>query len=201
MAATTWLGVDVGGARKGFDYAVIDRVKVVELEGRASLGDVLDAVRRHDPKLVAIDSPRSAAPHGYRSREGERLLAKAVCGIRWTPDAASLHVGPYYEWIREGLSLYQALDRASLDAIEVFPTASWTRWYGARGSTRRSTWTQAGIAELELANLPKRTNQDQRDAVAAALTARHHSDGLTESFGDIVVPKAGLPTSAAARDA
>lgn len=196
MAATTWLGVDVGGVRKGFDYAVIDRARVVELRGRASLGDVVGAVGRHDPKLVAIDSPRSAAPHGQRSREGERLLRKDVCGIRWTPDSASLRVGTYYEWIREGLKLYEALDGASLDTIEVFPTASWTRWFGARGTTRRSTWTRAGIAGLQLADLPKRTNQDQRDAVAAALTARHHSDGLTDSFGDIVVPKAGLPAFA-----
>jgi predicted nuclease with RNAse H fold len=194
MAATTWLGVDVGGKRKRFDYAVIDRTRVVELRGRASLVDVLDAVREYRPKLVAIDSPRSAAPDGYRSREGEHLLVKAVCGIRWTPDAAKLQVGDYYEWIREGLAPYEALELAGIETIEVFPTASWTRWFGERGVARRSTWTRAGIAELRLAEIPKRTNQDQRDAVAAALTARHHTDGRTERFGDIVVPRAGLPT-------
>jgi predicted nuclease with RNAse H fold len=194
MAATTWLGVDVGGKRKGFDYAVIDRSRVVALKGRVSLMDVLDGVREHRPKLVAIDSPRCAAPAGHRSREGERLLAKTVCGIRWTPDAATLQVGDYYEWIREGLALYEALDRAGIDTIEVFPTASWTRWFGERGAARRSTWTQAGIAGLQLADIPKRTNQDQRDAVAAGLTARHHTDGRTERFGEIVVPRAGPPT-------
>jgi predicted nuclease with RNAse H fold len=194
MAARTWLGVDVGGKRKGFDFAVIDRSRIVELKGRASLIDVLDTVREHRPMLVAIDSPCSPAPDGHRSREGERLLLKAVCGIRWTPDAATLQVGEYYEWIREGLALYETLDRAGIDTIEVFPTASWTRWFGERGAARRSTWTRAGIAELRLADIPTRTNQDQRDAVAAALTARHHTDGRTERFGDIVVPRAGSPT-------
>jgi predicted nuclease with RNAse H fold len=188
------MGIDVGGKRKGFDFAVIDRSRVVELRGRASLIDVLDGVREQRPMLVAIDSPCSPAPDGHRSREGERLLVKAVCGIRWTPDAATLQIGQYYEWIREGLALYQALDRAGIDTIEVFPTASWTRWFGERSAARRSTWTRAGLAELRLANLPKRTNQDQRDAVAAALTARHHTDGRTERFGDIVVPRTGLPT-------
>src|SRR3954451_23880154 len=148
MAATTWLGVDVGGTRKRFDYAVIDRSRVVELKGRASLVDVLHAVREHRPKLVAIDSPRNPAPDGHRSREGERLLVKAVCGIRWTPDAATLHVGDYYEWIRQGLALYEALGRTGIDTIEVFPTASWTRWSAQRGAARRSTWTRAGLAEL-----------------------------------------------------
>ena len=194
MTATTWLGVDVGGTRKGFDYAVIDRANVIELGGRAGVADVVEVVRRHRPELVAIDSPCGAAPDGHRSRQGERSLAKAVCGIRWTPDAATLRVGHYYEWIREGLRLYEALDHEGVEAIEVFPTASWTRWLGARGSARRSTWTRGGVAELQLAGIPKRTNQDQRDAVAAALTARHHSDGFTERFGDIVVPTANSPT-------
>ena len=34
-------------------------------------------------------------------------------------------------------------------------------------------------------------NQDARDAIGAALTARLFAAGVTESFGDIVVP---LPT-------
>lgn len=193
MATTTWLGVDVGGKRKGFDFAVIDRSRVVDLKGRASLKNVLDGVHAHRPELVGIDSPRSPACAGHRSREGERLLARNVCGIRWTPDAATLEIGDYYEWIREGLALYKALERVRVDTIEVFPTASWTRWFGERGHERRSRWTRAGIAELRLGEIPKRTNQDQRDAVAAALTARQHSDGHTERFGDIIVPKAGHP--------
>jgi len=32
-----------------------------------------------------------------------------------------------------------------------------------------------GLAALGLENVPERTNQDQRDAIAAAMTARQHS--------------------------
>jgi len=117
------------------------------------LVDVLDGVRRHRPALVAIDSPRSAARDGHRSREGERSLAKAVCGIRSTPDAAALQVGDYYEWIREGLASYEALDRVGIDTMEVLPTATWTRWFGGRGTARRAAWTRAGIAGLRLAGI------------------------------------------------
>jgi hypothetical protein len=34
------------------------------------------------------------------------------------------------------------------------------------------------------------TNQDQRDAIAAAVTARAHTRGVTELMGEIVVPVA-----------
>jgi hypothetical protein len=44
------------------------------------------------------------------------------------------------------------------------------------------------LTALGLGNVPARTNQDQRDAIAAAVTARQHSLGLTETMGDIVVP-------------
>jgi predicted nuclease with RNAse H fold len=97
----------------------------------------------------------------------------------------------YYGWIVEGLKLYAALDSASAYVIEVFPTASWTRWLGKRGSQRRSAWTRQGLTKLGLSGVPKRTNQDQRDAIAAAVTARQHSDVMTESIGEIVVPLAG----------
>jgi hypothetical protein len=38
--------------------------------------------------------------------------------------------------------------------------------------------------------VPERTNQDQRDAIAAAMTAQQHTRGLTQAIGEIVVPAA-----------
>jgi len=70
----------------------------------------------------------------------------------------------------------------------VFPTASWTRWHGPRGARPRGVWSREALAALGLAGVPARTNQDQRDAIAAALTAREHSAARTEAIGDIVVP-------------
>jgi predicted nuclease with RNAse H fold len=182
------MGVDVGGPRKGFDVAVIDDRRVLELRSRLGTGDVaaLAAVTR--PLVIGIDSPRSCAPDGETSRAGERALARAVCGIRWTPDGARVQAGAYYGWVVEGLNLYAALDGA---AIEVFPTASWTRWEGPRGARSRSAWSRAGLAALGLAGIPPRTNQDQRDAIAAAVTARSHSRGETEAYGGIYVPRHG----------
>jgi predicted nuclease with RNAse H fold len=187
VAVTRWLGVDVGGPGKGFDVALIDERRLLRLERRQSRDDVVAIVQAERPAVVAIDSPRSCACAGASTRDCELALNRAVCGIRWTPDESHVRVNPHYRWIVEGLTLYAALDGSM--TIEVFPTASWTRWIGRRACSR-AAWTSAGMKELGLADLPARTNQDQRDAIAAALTARQHSQGATESFGEIVVPVA-----------
>jgi predicted nuclease with RNAse H fold len=186
LAMTLWLGVDVGGRRKGFDVALIDERRLL-LTARMPRDEVVSFVDSERPAVVAIDSPQTCAPDGAKARDCELELNRAVCGIRWTPDAGSIHTSDYYEWIVEGLVLYEAL--AGSELIEVFPTASWTRWIGEREGSR-AEWTRAGMKALDLGDLPTRTNQDQRDAIAAALTAREYSRGTTERFGEIVVPVA-----------
>jgi predicted nuclease with RNAse H fold len=187
-----WLGVDVGAERKGFDVALVDEGALRELRGGLSVGAVTELAVARAPLLVAVDSPRTCAPDGQGARADERELARRVCGIRWTPDLAAVRDGgAYYAWVRHGLALFEALAARQIAAIEVFPTASWTRWCGARGARSRAQWSRGGLATLArdgLCGVPQRTNQDQRDAIAAAVTARQHTQGLTESIGAIVVP-------------
>jgi predicted nuclease with RNAse H fold len=129
----SWAGIDVGGRRKGFHGAAVDGTKVIK--GPHRLGGVDEVMRwlfAIEPEVVALDSPKTCARRGERSRECERELMKAICGIRWTHEA---------------------------------------------------------LAGMELEGLPsRRINQDDRDAIAAALTARLHSEGQTTNFGEIVVP-------------
>ena len=186
MAA--WAGVDVGGQRKGFDAAVIDERQLLALQGHLTREQVVGLVMQYQPAVIAIDSPRCCAPEGHTARDGELRLARSICGIRWTPDERHLHASAYYAWILEGLALFDALAAHDVEVIEVFPTASWTRWHGKRGSRTRAAWTRQGLAALGLDGVPPRTNQDQRDAIAAAVTAHQHSLALTETMGDIVVP-------------
>lgn len=183
-----WIGVDVGGTRKGFDVAVIDERRLVALIGRLDVDAVVELLDDERPAVIGIDGPRSCAPPGQTARAGERALAKAICGIRWTPDRETVNHSSYYAWIVAGLQLFEALSDKHVETIEVFPTASWTRWLGPRGARTRAAWTKEGVGRLCLADLPNRTNQDQRDAVAAAVTARQHSEGTTQAIGEIVVP-------------
>lgn len=188
------MGVDVGGKRKQFDVALIDESRLLELLDRQRVEDVVAWVDSVRPTIVAIDSPRSCAPPGHGVRPDERALRAAVCGIRWTPSRDRLDGSDYYEWIREGLQLYEALEGLAAEVIECFPTAAWTRWSGERGGRARSSWTREALARLELADVPLRTNQDQRDAIAAAVTAREYAHGRCECFGEIVVPMRRQPS-------
>jgi predicted nuclease with RNAse H fold len=184
-----WAGVDVGGRRKGFHLALIDEQRVRAGPVRkATVAEAVRWLRWRAPDLVAVDSPIEPAPDGMRSRPEERLLARSVCHIRYTPPRSALSRSRYYEWILRGLALYAALDEAGLTAIECFPTASFTRWAGPRGTATRAAWTRAALSSLGLAGVPAALSQDGRDAIAAALTARALDQGRAERLGRIVVP-------------
>src|SRR6202012_2660399 len=126
-----------------------------------------------DPAVVALDSQRACAPAGASSRADERELARAVCGIRWTPERPRLAGNPYYAWVEHGLELYAALEAAGVAPgrlVETFPTAAWTILAGPRGKVSRARWSAAALADLGLVGLPtRRLSQDDRDALAAAL--------------------------------
>jgi hypothetical protein len=197
-AASVWAGVDVGGLRKGFHAAVVDEVRVLDLVrgpiGLPTPDAVVTWLRRWPVRLVAVDSPRALAPDGGR-RHGERRVVREVCGLRYTPSRLELdrqkqgRAPRFYEWIECGLALYDALAAAGLASVECFPTAAWTRWYRPRGSEPRATWSRRALAGLRLRGVPSGLGQDGRDALGAAVTARDHERGWTESFGDITVPR------------
>jgi hypothetical protein len=107
------VGIDVGGRRKGFHGCALRGAEIVA--GPERLADVASAVEwvtALAPIIVALDSPRTCAPDGASSRDGERALAREVCGIRWTPERSRLAGNPYYEWVEHGLELHAALAAA-----------------------------------------------------------------------------------------
>lgn len=195
------MGVDVGGKRKAFDAALIEDQRLIGWRQRQSVGDVVAWAAATTPRVIAIDSPRSCAPPGWTHRPAEKELREAICGIRWTPPSGKLEDNPYYEWIVEGMRLYEALGQQPARVIECFPTASWTRWHGARNGRRRSVWTREALAAIDLQGIPRRTNQDTRDAIAAALTARDYDEGSFQLFGEIVVPRQTRPSPPGYNDA
>jgi predicted nuclease with RNAse H fold len=198
-----WAGVDLGGRSKGFHVAVIDKHHVYPVKREPDAASVVALHESFRPSVIGVDSPITAAPDGKKSREGERKLAAAgVCGIRFTSNKAIMegrHRTDYYGWIRQGLALYAMLDecapRLDWKVIEVFPTASWSRWAGRRpkGKTR-AAWSREALAAWELQGVPAISNQDVRDAIGAALTARLYPKG-TERFVEIVVPKQSMTPS------
>jgi predicted nuclease with RNAse H fold len=185
-----WAGVDVGGARKGFDAAVVDARSLVARTRLREPAGVVSWLRPFSPRVVAVDSPRACAPPGTASRPEERELAARICGIRYTParELVADEANAYYEWIRRGLALYEALPD-EWTVVECFPTATWTQLHGPRAGRSRARWSAEALRRAGLEGLPPRMGQDLRDAVGAALTARFHDRGETDRLGDIVVPR------------
>lgn len=189
-----WAGVDVGGEKKGFHVAVVDGTRLVRpVDNPRTVTDAVALLREVAPELVAVDSPREPAADGEKSRASEHELRRALCGIRYTPDRATVfgereNGDDFYGWIKHGLALYDALEEAGLEAVECFPTASWTRWGGKRDSRTRESWSASVLRSVAVPGVPVRMNQDERDAIGAALTARAHAHREAESFGGIVVP-------------
>jgi predicted nuclease with RNAse H fold len=192
---TCWAGVDVGGKRKNFHVALVSKTGLLERPARAATPrEVVRQLAASVPRVVAVDSPRSYAEPGALSRKDERELVRArICGIRFTPNAEVVRTHPsrYYEWVLNGLALFSELEGASArigwEVIECFPTASFTRLGGPRGGASRSIWTRRVLERLPVQGLPALTNQDERDAVMAALTARAYDEGLAQAYGEIIV--------------
>jgi hypothetical protein len=68
------------------------------------------------------------------------------------------------------------------------------RWTPELAALPGAAWTRAALDSLELEGLPpRRPNQDDRDAVAAALVARQYEEGATTAYGNIIVPAGRLP--------
>jgi len=192
-ASAVWAGIDVGGPRKGFHVALVDGRRVIDAPRRlVSAAAVLEYLAPWRPIAVGIDSPRRLAVDGQRSRPCERdFVAARICALRYTPDRRGLSASPvYYSWIANGLALWQALEAAGVTALECFPTASWTRWYRPRARTPRATWSTRALMRRRLDGVSGPLDQDERDAIGAALTAYEWSAGRCETFGDIIVPVA-----------
>jgi predicted nuclease with RNAse H fold len=187
-------GVDVGGPRKGFDVAILEGSAVVELRSGRQVGEVVEAIAESGAVVVGIDSPCCCAEPGEKSRAGERRLAREICPIFYTPDEETVRSGnPFYRWVVEGLELYAALarDAPGSEAIEVFPSAAWTVWAGPRDGRPKAQWSRQALQASGVCGLPRRTSQDARDAVGAALVASAYRRGGTSDFGGIMVPRPG----------
>jgi predicted nuclease with RNAse H fold len=189
-ARRLFAGVDVGGRRKGFHIAVLDEERnVVDQRCETAAGEAARFLAGRGVSVVAVDSPLSAAEPGEHGRRCEHeFLARKVCGIRLTPDEATVrraHATDFYGWIINGWELYKALGvrahEERWEVVECFPTATWTILYGRRPrGVSRAAWSRHALDHLPVKRSAGRLNQDQRDALAAAYTAWLHGRGETE---------------------
>jgi predicted nuclease with RNAse H fold len=213
MSGPIVVGVDVGGARKGF-HAVALSGRSIRGKTRSSDARVIaDWCRGVDARVVAIDAPCGWSLDG-RPRSAELALMRSGISCFSTPtqEAALAHPENYYGWMIAGLELYAALApryslarRAAISprsraCFEAFPQAIACGLAGAavsakkKNPVRRSLLRKAGIDESALSNI------DEVDAAMCALMARLALEGNADTFGLasdglIFVPREPLRTA------
>ncbi len=176
-------GIDVGGPRKGFhavvlrDGEVFDRFHSPDAAGMASW------IQRTGARAVGVDAPcrwRAGRPMRAAERELSRLGFRCFA----TPDRATGEAHPFYAWMRNGLSLYEALSGAPAACFETFPQAiacilaGRMLSAGNKRSERRAVLEAAGIGTGTLDSL------DLVDAGLCAVAARSYLLGDYRLLGD-----------------
>ncbi|KAF0654265.1 hypothetical protein L107_04550 [Cyanobium sp. Copco_Reservoir_LC18] len=208
MPLITTVGIDVGGARKGFHaVALTGGTYAAQLATPDAVELAHWCSSEVQASVIAIDAPCRWSADG-RARPCERELRQQgiICFASPTRQAAAAHPTDYFGWMLRGEALYQALAPshplvAALPIVgqrccfETFPHAiTWHRRGGnaqatQKRSQRRALLQQAGIALQSL------TSIDWIDAALCALAAHDAaSGGACVHYGEpetgwIVVPQ------------
>jgi predicted nuclease with RNAse H fold len=190
----TVIGVDVGGAKKGFHAVALRAHQIVATLTACSAADVAAWCRKQGALAVGIDAPCQWSLTG-RARPCERELAGLGMSAFSTPTRATGAVHPFYGWMVNGTDLFPLLAphyrlyegrTAPLDPLcfETFPHAVACTLAGKtllaknKRVDRRRVLEQAGIATDTL------TTIDDVDGALCALAAQHVLAGSFKTYGD-----------------
>jgi predicted nuclease with RNAse H fold len=199
----TVVGIDVGGARKGFHaVALRDGRYHSQLATRDPQALAHWCRQELDARVIAIDAPCRWSRDGHmRPCERELLREGIRCFASPSREQALAHPRDYYGWMLRGEALYRALADSHplchglpLDGrpccFETFPHAIAWHLRGGRADAARKReqrselLIQAGIDPAPLASM------DPIDAALCALTAHRAASGAPcRSYGE---PESGL---------
>ena len=207
MAAITTVGIDVGGARKGFHAVALSDGAYTSQLATSDVETLRDwCLNEMKVQVIAIDAPCRWSTNGrMRTCERELMQRGIHCFASPTREQAIRHPSDYYGWMLRGEALYRALEPShpictalpvagEHCCMETFPHA--ITWYLRGGEAqarqkrrqRRELLRKAGIDLEQLSNI------DLVDAALCALTAHRAASGANcKAYGNpfegiIVVP-------------
>jgi predicted nuclease with RNAse H fold len=205
-AQAMFVGVDVGGTKKGFHAAALRNGKFVDT-AKGNLAEIVAWIARNDPAVVAIDAPCkwSKEGGGRSSRRAERDLAlfgtKISCFS--TPTRASAGDREFWGWVVHGQALYESLagthplfigasDHTKM-CVETFPQAVACALARKIVSAKQKSTRRREVLAKAFDDVALLTNIDLVDAGLCAVAAAAFDSGNFQKFGDpeegfIVVP-------------
>lgn len=201
------VGIDVGGARKGFHAVVLRGRQVTDRFASSDPATVAGWCRAQDARAVGVDAPCRWSATG-RARAAERALMREGihCFASPTRAMAEAHPRNYYGWMLQGAALFAVLERSHRlydgrvsppgepVCFETFPQAVACALAGRRVAARDKRQVRRHLLEAAGVDTALLTHIDWIDAALCALAARHVLTGRVDAYGDgiegcILVPR------------
>jgi len=199
----TVIGIDVGGARKGFHAVVMRDGNICGRKSGRKPKAIVDWCLEQEASVVGVDAPCMWSV-ADKSRAVERELNQAHIHCFYTPTWEHAQGNPFYSWMLNGEKLFKALRKhfsvytgqrnAERVCFETFPHAIVCALSGKivpahpKTSVRREVLKNLG---LDISSL---TNIDFVDAALCAVAADAFRRGEAKLYGDaeegyVVVPR------------
>ena len=183
MEVNNFIGIDVGGLKKGFHCVCLKSNEIISFKHDYEPENICRWIHNFNPLIIAIDAPCGWSKSGL-SREAERDLSingkKISCFS--TPTREKAKESFFYKWVFNGERLYKALSQINLSVIETYP-------YGiARCFTNNKLKSKIELRKtvLDMNNIDYSllNNIDEIDAALCSLTARFYYEENVVRFGN-----------------
>ena len=190
------VGLDLAGSPRRPTGFCLLRGRDAETSDLFTDAEIMDAVRRAAPVLVAIDAPLSLPP-GRRSIHERNDSHYRVCDLelrrRHIP-FFPITLGPMRSLTERGIRLRRKIEKLNIRVIEMYPGGAQDVW-GIPRARRDRAGLKRGLRRLGLKGLRKDASDHELDAATGALVGRGFLAGLAEVYGNfeegaIVMPAA-----------
>lgn len=201
------VGIDVGGARKGFHAVALANGVYLDRKQTPSVRELTHWVREEiGARVIAIDSPcRWRSAKCGRPAELELLEDGIRCFLTPTRSEAVRNTTGFYHWMLRGAELFRALEKThplchagktagGSCSFETFPHAITWHLRGGKADATRKRPQRLALLRRHGVSVAALTNMDWIDAALCALAAEMLAAGRSMHFygdrrtGYIVVP-------------
>jgi predicted nuclease with RNAse H fold len=202
MTSDVFVGVDVGGTRKGFHAVALQGHEMHAQLHSLAASEVADWCNEHQAFGVAIDAPCRWSQTG-RARAAEQELARLGISAFATPSRALAESKTFYSWMLNGAQLYGLVERSfplfsgreprSRFCVETFPQAVACALAGKVLPAKQKSTNRPAVLLAEGIDTSSLKSGDFVDAALCAVAAQYVAKGAYKAYGEerdgfIVVP-------------
>ena len=192
MKSIKFVGIDVGGQKKGFHaVCLLDNLIISKIHHQSPL-KILHWIESINPNVIAIDSPCGWSSSG-NSRQSERELSINGKNISCfsTPTKKKALKSSFYKWVLNGERLYLKLINNKYKVIETYP-------YGVSkcfisNSNKNKINIRKQVLCMNKINFSLLKNIDEIDAGVCSITAQYYYENKIIRFGNKIEGYIYLP--------